>query len=86
MNTDIKDFKNALKNGVVYFEYVKKDGTIREAKGTTNESLIPESDIPKGESTRKYTPNDNVTKYYDLEKNGWRSFNSNSFRSFSLDD
>ena len=84
MNTDIKDFKNALKNGVVYFEYVKKDGSIREAKGTTNESLIPES--TKGESTRKYTPNENVTKYYDLEKNGWRSFNNDQFRSFSLDD
>lgn len=83
MNTDIKDFKNALKNGVVYFEYVKKDGTIREAKGTTNVDLIPES--ANSTSTRKYTPNENVTKYYDLEKEGWRSFNNESFRSFTLD-
>lgn len=38
----IEEFKEALKNGVVVFEYTKKDGTKRIAKGTLNENLLPE--------------------------------------------
>ena len=53
----------------VSFSYFKKDGTLRNAIGTLNERLIPESVRPKDSSTNT---GDNL-KYYDLEKNAWRS-------------
>lgn len=38
---NITDFKNDLKNGEVNFTYKKKDGTIREARGTLKADLLP---------------------------------------------
>lgn len=81
MNTDIKSFKEALKSGVVNFKFNKKDGTVREAKGTTNSELIPETQL-SNRTPRTYTPNPNVVKYFDTEKEGWRSFNEDNFIGF----
>lgn len=81
MNTNIENFKSALKERVVEFEFIKKDGTIRKAKGTNKIELIPESQLSTG-TGRKYTENPNVTKYFDIEKEGWRSFNNENFKSF----
>ena len=39
---NLDDLARELKEGVVTFEYVKKDGTARVAKGTMNEELLPE--------------------------------------------
>ena len=39
---NVEELKTALKNGVVIFEYEKKDGTKRVAKGTLNENFLPE--------------------------------------------
>jgi len=39
--TEIERFKKALKEGVVSFAYEKRDGSIRNAKGTLNGKLIP---------------------------------------------
>lgn len=69
---DIKEFKESLRNGVVEFSYEKKDGTIREAKGTLNSEVYGEENKPKGAGSE--VP-DNIVKYYDLDKEGWRSFN-----------
>ena len=41
-STSLDDLARMLKEGVVTFEYVKKDGTARVAKGTMNEELLPE--------------------------------------------
>ena len=41
-STNLDDLARMLKEGVVTFEYVKKDGTARVAKGTMNEELLPE--------------------------------------------
>ena len=81
MNTDIKSFKEALRERVVSFKFNKKDGTIREAKGTTKSDLIPETQLSTG-TGRKYTPNPNSVKYFDIEKEGWRSFNDKNFIEF----
>lgn len=81
MNTDIKAFKEALKSGVVNFKFNKKDGTVREAKGTINSELIPETQL-SNRTSRTYTPNPNVVKYFDIEKEGWRSFNEDNFIEF----
>ena len=53
----------------VDFYYFKKDGKLRNAKGTLNESLIPLDFSPKDSSTN-YA---NSFRYYDLEKKAWRS-------------
>ena len=68
---DIKTFKEALHNGVVEFSYEKKDGTIREARGTLNSEVYGSENEPKG--TGKKGP-ENIIKYFDLDKEGWRSF------------
>lgn len=74
MNPDISKLKESFKKGVVTFQYRKKDGTIRTAKGTTNKSIITCNYTPKGgngPSTYGYT------SYWDVDKNDWRCFNEN---------
>jgi hypothetical protein len=71
---EAEDLRTKLHEGVVQFSFKKKDGSIREAVGTTLMSSIPEDIRPveKGES-REYTPNPDQIRYFDLEKAGWRS-------------
>ena len=64
---DIIDLKNALYEGTVLFEFIKKDGTLRHARGTTCPDLVPADDTPKG----KRTPEQQAA--YDIDKKGWRS-------------
>ena len=45
---NINDFKNALRKGVVNFKYKKKNGEIRDAKGTLNVEVMGEENTPKG--------------------------------------
>ena len=73
---DIKYFRKQLSEGIVEFKFAKKDGTVREAKGTTNPDIISEyveqnvSDKPK----RDIKISDNSTRYFDIDNKGWRSF------------
>ena len=48
---DINDLKNALYEGIVIFEFVKKNGEHRKARGTTCPDLVPTDDKPKGMRT-----------------------------------
>lgn len=41
-STDINFLQEEMKNRIVTFEYKKKDGSIRTAKGTMNEDELPE--------------------------------------------
>lgn len=41
ISTEIKDLSNGLHTSVVEFEYKKKDGTIRNAKGTLLKERLP---------------------------------------------
>ena len=72
----INNFRKRLSEGIVEFKYTKKDGTIREAKGTTNPDIISEfveqiaSDKPK----REMKISESSTRYFDIETKGWRSF------------
>lgn len=79
----MENFKKELKNRVVTFKYNKKDGSVREAKGTTNLELIPSECRPNPHSS--YTVNESTTRYYDVEKNGWRSFVNDSFVSYDVE-
>lgn len=68
---NINDFKNALRKGVVNFKYKKKNGEIRDAKGTLNVEIMGEENTPKGTG---YDIVDTNIRYYDLNSEGWRSF------------
>ena len=54
----------------VYFEYMKQDGTIRKAYGTRQFTFIPEDKQPKNEADGTLYEN---VRYFDLEKQEWRS-------------
>jgi len=53
---------------VVEFVYIKKDGSVRIAKGT-----IPELKFGL-EGKIKTVGQNSVVKYFDIEADGWRSF------------
>ena len=73
-------FREWLAGGIVTFSFFKKDGTIREAKGTLHPLLIPADKMPKG--SEDYTPNYSTIPFFDLEKQEWRSFNICNFIGF----
>lgn len=77
----IVDLKEHLHNGEVTFEYKKKDGTIRRARGTLRMDVIPESYWP----VLRPTAPDNV-RYWDLDSEGWRSFRPENFLRIIGDD
>ena len=66
--------KQMLREGVVEFEYIKKDGTTRIATGTTKLELFEDSPNYK-ESNGRRSVSDDIVTYWDLNKDGWRSFN-----------
>jgi hypothetical protein len=72
---DINDLRNALNEGVVLFQFIKKDGSLREARGTTNDLLVPLGDMPKGKRTpEEQAKYDSATvAFYDINAKGWRS-------------
>lgn len=68
----VEELKEKLREGIVQFEYTKKDGSIRTAKGTLNLDLIKKFGAePKGTQTEI---SDAVIRYYDINSEGWRSF------------
>ena len=73
--TSVEDLKQMLHEGIVNFEFVKKDGSVRSAKGTLLAEYLP---APKeGGASRKHS--ENVVVYFDLEKKAFRSFVKESF-------
>ena len=72
----LKELKERLKHEVVAFRYFKKDGSIRTAIGTLDSSK--NTDLANYEnSSANYTKNPNVTTYWDVNKNAWRTFKNN---------
>ena len=67
---EIIELKEFLKLGKVKFIFDKKDGSKREAWGTLNEDLIPGE---KKSMDEHLNPKASNPKYFDLEKNAWRS-------------
>jgi hypothetical protein len=76
--TLLDEFSDMLHKGIVEFEFIKKDGTVRSAKGTLEPSLLPPAKPVDGESVPR-KKNESVFVYYDLEKNSFRSFVKASF-------
>lgn len=67
----IEQLKTKLRSGqIVKFAYLKRNGEIRIAFGTTHPEFIQDKVCGWGESKENYA----TTAYYDLEKSCWRSF------------
>ena len=73
MNTN--DLKNALYEGIVIFEFVKKNGEHRKARGTTCPDIVPADDKPKGKRTPEQQAlyDRQTVAFYDIDKKAWRS-------------
>ena len=69
----LTELKERLKNEVVAFKYFKKDGSIRTAIGTLDSSKNTglANYINSGAN---YAKNPDVTVYWDVNKNAWRTF------------
>ena len=75
--------REKLKKGIVTFTFCKQDGSLRTAKGTLHELLIPDDKKPKGDmSDSTAMPNYKSIPYFDLDKQEWRAFSVNKFVGF----
>ena len=68
-----------LGRGVVTFEYMKRDGTLREARGTLCQRLMPQPEADKVEKDEK-----RQRDYYRLDYAYW-DWEKRAFRSFRAD-
>ena len=66
-----KELKQELRKREVKFSYWKKDGSVREARGTLNSEIYGKDNEPTGSG--RPIP-ENQVRYYDLDAQGWRSF------------
>lgn len=73
--TSVEDLKQMLHEGIVNFEFIKKDGSVRQAKGTLLAEYLP----PQTENATPHKKNENVVVYFDMEKKAFRSFVKESF-------
>jgi hypothetical protein len=60
-----------MRDGFVNFQYIKKDGSVRDAKGTTRLDILPNGALKGGMRT---TDPKRFQVYYDDEKKDWRCF------------
>ena len=69
------DLRTALNEGVVHFTFIKKDGSLRHARGTTCPDLIPVDNMPKGARTpaQQTAFQRQTVTFYDIDKKAWRS-------------
>lgn len=66
----IESLKEKLRNGVAHFIFIKKNGEVREAFGTTNAAVARKYTNGRGCSRELFS----TTAYFDIEKGEWRSF------------
>lgn len=70
----------SLSDSVVTVTFTKKDGTDRVMKCTRSPALIPANFSPKGETQVVTEETDNI-RVFDVEAQGWRSFNFSSVKA-----
>lgn len=66
----IEALKKQMRNSIAHFVFLKKDGSLREAYGTTNRSLVEKHINGNGASREFFS----TTAYFDVERGEWRSF------------
>lgn len=67
-----KRMRRELRDNIITFKFRKRDGSVRTAHGTLHPDYLPPL---KGGGPRP----EKQMVYYDLDKEGWRSFRSYSF-------
>lgn len=70
----LPELKKLLYKKVINFEFIKLDGEVRPAKGTTMPKYIPKDKQPTGDNPSS----DKVAAFYDLSKGEWRSVSNRS--------
>lgn len=65
----IAKLKDKLNKGIAHFIFIKKNGEVREAWGTTSPSFVEKYINGRGVSRESY----NTTVFFDIERCGWRS-------------
>jgi hypothetical protein len=70
--TKIEILKEQMKKGIVTFSYLKNDGSVRVAHGTTNLTAAGVTHQFTGEPSK--VKGAGYTSYYDTDKKGWRCF------------
>ncbi len=70
----VPELRKLLRKRILNFEFIKLDGEVRPAQGTTMMKYIPKSDHPKG--IRPSSPR--VATFFDLDKRAWRSVSNRS--------
>ena len=76
--TKIAECVKAMKNRIVEFFFVKKDGTVRQAFGTLQDSVI----LPLIKDSSNREPRPDVVTYFDTSVNQFRSFRKENFQYF----
>lgn len=76
--TELGKLTKRIRKEEVAFVYLKDDGTLRRAIGTTNPELMPAEKQPKG--TRKRKPHPELISYYDFISESWASFRPRNFQ------
>lgn len=74
----IAECVKAMKNRIVEFYFIKKDGSVRQAFGTLQDDII----LPLIKDTSNREPNPELVTYYDTVKRQFRSFRKENFKSF----
>ena len=76
-------FRKNLAHGFATFSFFKKDGSIREARGTLFFPLIPADKHPKEKCQMSNVKCQISTfSFFDLDKQEWRSFDITNFIGF----
>jgi hypothetical protein len=78
-NLTIEELRQLLRKKIVNFEFIKLNGDLRIARGSTNLKYVPKIDWPKGtapQATAKRLKK--VATFYDMMKKSWRSVSSKS--------
>ena len=70
----VPELRKILRKKILNFEFIKLDGEVRKARGTTMLRWIPAEDHPKG--IRPSSPK--VATFFDLDKMAWRSVSQRS--------
>lgn len=77
--TEIPKLRKMMEEGIVEFSFMKANGDIRIAHGTTSMKIIPISKLCErlGEDLNEMVN----TSFYDVDKQAWRSFSNRNFIS-----
>lgn len=76
-----------LRNNVCEIQFTKRDGSLRVLKGTLLPTLLPEQtdveEVTEGQKSKSVRGNQSNVVVYDLEAQGWRTFNVERLQSIT---